>query len=77
LNKRCVNRTEFGALIDESVGFKAILEHQLDFKVGMEKAILQEGFKVFEFNPSLHNPNDHDTTGLSAYSTLLPGSDYI
>jgi hypothetical protein len=35
-----------------------MLERQLDYKADLERAMLPEGFKVFESDASLHNLDD-------------------
>ena len=39
-------------------GFKGLLERQLEYKIGMEKVMLQKDIKDFESNPSLRKLDD-------------------
>jgi hypothetical protein len=58
LDNYCKNGKEFGALAGETVRFKGLLQRQLDYKVELERAMLQKRFEAFRSDASLRNLDD-------------------
>lgn len=54
----CKNGKEFGALADETVRFKGLLQRQLDYKAELERTMLHKEFEVFQSDASIRNLDD-------------------